>query len=181
MNKNINTKRDHFILKFTILILNMDIWFYLISIILLIIGIIYSMNTTGTHHKGVYKGYGTDLENIPTLLSRIRWVSHSRGRINYEARYIIYAFILTLMSGFISYNRIIPGKKFIQILVSMWLILISLHRFYEHHAEKFVHYCVDSNTKRIMKKLKVKKVKKLPTNRQCENPFGPAWNFKYFI
>jgi len=159
----------------------MDILFYLVSIVILIAGIMASKNTTGTHHKGVDKGYGTESEDVSTLLNRIRWVSHSRGRINYAARYIIYAFILIIPIGFISYNGIIPGPKFLQVLLSIWITLISLHRFFDHHGEKFVHYCVDSNARRVMKKLKARKVKNLSINKECENPLGPAWNFKYLI
>mgnify|MGYP001595244672 CR=1 FL=1 len=146
--------------------------------IILILVLIWSAKNTmtkcGPADRAVIKGRGSNMENINILLSRILWVSKYKKRIDYKTRFLMIACVITLILSFVIQLQDI--ELFYTVFI-VWLILFSLHKFFDYHLEKFSQFYTVTNTKIIRKKLQFfTKIKTLPTiNVNAKD----AWNYSY--
>ena len=131
-----------------------------------------------THNPENYamaKGYGTKKEMLNTLLSRIQWVNNYKSRINFSARMYFPAFLIAFMICSVFSLNI---RQFVFIILLSWIILMSHHRWIDHHSDKFVNYYIDKNVEIIRKKLKLpKRLKKLNLVKKKHSASGECWNY----
>jgi hypothetical protein len=130
-------------------------------------------------NKYINKSYGNINESIQTILDRTEFASHYNGRLNIETKYFFYSLILSFITSTIHTKDVLPSPKtYIQCVFTLWLVLLSFHKFFQHHSEKFGNYAINQNIKILRKKLNLKRGKihpithKFPLNSQC-------WNFTY--
>jgi hypothetical protein len=130
-------------------------------------------------NKYINKSYGNINESVQLVLDRTEFASHYKGRLNVKAKYFLYSLILSFITSTIYTESVLPSPKiYIQTVFTLWLVLLSFHRFFEHHSEKFGNYAINKNIKLLRKKLNLKKGKeKLPISRKF--PLNSCWNFTY--
>ena len=153
--------------------------FYIIIIGIIIFVIKYNCIFMSPENKYINKSYGNINESIQLLLDRTEFASHYKGRLNVKAKYFLYSLILSFITSTIYTESVLPSPKiYIQTVFTLWLVLLSFYRFFEHHSEKFGNYAINKNIKLLRKKLNLKKAKeKLPISRKF--PLNSCWNFTY--
>lgn len=131
--------------------------------------------------EGIYnsKGYGNVEESVQILLDRCDWANQYAGRINLSIRFLLIAFICTLLVLVVIQNKIPEISVYIQGVLLMWLFLRGSHYFFRHHCDKFSNYAIDRNIRLIRKKLNIKGGGKLHP-RTCKfKSASSCWNFTY--
>jgi len=153
--------------------------FYIIIIGIIIFVIKYNCIFMSPENKYINKSYGNINESVQLVLDRTEFASHYKGRLNVKAKYFLYSLILSFITSTIYTESVLPSPKiYIQTVFTLWLVLLSFHRFFEHHSEKFGNYAINKNIKLLRKKLNLKKGKeKLPISRKF--PLNSCWNFTY--
>lgn len=154
------------------------IGYIIIGIVVILIGKKYK-SQMGPNSQSLNKGYGKRSDNIKTLLKRIEWVNRYKGRCNYPIRFIIYAVILSILVSILIYDKKLPPiTTFIQMVLVLWVALLSLQLYFDHHVDKYAHYYIDKNLKYITKRLKLKLPKDVPTYENNEPLTADCHNFK---
>ena len=64
---------------------------YMLVVVAIVISFYYISKTLQTHGPLSNKGYSQDNDSVPTMLNRIQWSNHYKGRLNMVPRYIFYA------------------------------------------------------------------------------------------
>lgn len=130
---------------------------YIIVLILLLFSLKVIRKDTTPINDLVDKSYPNIDDSVSVLLDRIEWSNHYPGRIKYIFRFIIYSFIITLITNIIVFEKLKDGKLFLQLMISITIILLVLNSFFSHHADKFGSSAIDENIRLIRKKLNKKR------------------------
>jgi len=101
--------------------------------------------------------YGSSKDSIGTIIDRIDWANHYKGRIPHTLRYLFCAIILTFLILFIYENSVPKFSRFIQCLFISWIVLVAFYEYTQHHGDKYAHYGIHRNTKLLRKKLQTPK------------------------
>ncbi len=133
------------------------IYYYIIILIILFYSIKTISKNTTPINKLIDRSYPENNDSISILLDRIEWTNHYPGRIQYIFRFIIYSIIISLINSIIIYNKLPDGKIFIQLMLGIFIVLLTLNSFFSHHADKFASYSIEKNVKFLRKKLGVKR------------------------
>lgn len=149
---------------------------YTIIIILFIMFFKIWSQTTGPESDAYNKGYGSKQESVATLLTRIEWSNHCKGRVNLLPRHYIYSVIIVLFVLIAVLNRIPTGLELARGIFVSFLFLMALTNYNNHHGDKFPHYAIDSNVQLLRKKLKLRKT---PISRvkKVWSSTSQCWNF----
>jgi purine-cytosine permease-like protein len=86
------------------------------------------------------------------------------------------AIIAAVLVASILHDKNLEWVRLVQVIFVIWVVLVSADNFYTHHADKYAHYYIDSNMRRIRRALGLKKTKKLeavlngaPLTARCHN------------
>jgi hypothetical protein len=130
---------------------------YIIVFILLIFSLKIVSKYTTPINELIDKSYPNIDDNVSILLDRIEWTNHYQGRIKYIFRFIIYSFIITLITNIIIFEKLKDGKLFLQLMISICIILLVLNSFFNHHSDKFGASSIDESINLIRKKINKKR------------------------
>jgi len=130
-------------------------YIYTFIIILICILSLYIISRQLSPNKDIFiKGRPYIDDDISTNIDRIDWSNKYPGRVNMIGRYGLYAIVISFFTGII-YTNNIDSFTMLQSVIVVWLVLITSHSFFTHHADKFCNYFIDSNIKHIRKKLNI--------------------------
>lgn len=127
------------------------------------------------------KGFTQENDSIKTMLDRIQWSAHHKGRLNMVPRIMFYSIICTFTASCILLNRLPDFINFMGTVICIWLFLISFDGFFSHHGDKFCSFAVEQNVENIREKLNYEKGDLSKLSEQAENflPDHPCCNFVY--
>ena len=148
---------------------------YTLIICITIYAFILNRKYTGANAVSLNKGYRADENDIAILLSRIKWVNRYKNRVNYVLRYIIYSSIISSLLCIVVGD--VPAGTFLQMFLITWLSIYSLHKYFDHHAEKYAHYYIYDNVKMLQKLLRLKDIDDFPTHINNEPITSECHNF----
>lgn len=114
----------------------------------------------------MYKGLSNKDSNIEELLARILWVNKSKSRIPYKSRYLFISILIVLILYPIIH---IKGVEYIQVIIITFIVLMSTHIYFEFHSEKFAQYYIQTNIKKVVKKLNLRLPKRLKVSNDTIN------------
>lgn len=153
---------------------------YVVAAALLVLSLYLVKKDTGSVNQAVRKGYKQSGDTTSTMLDRIEWSNHHRGRVSFAGRYMFYALVITLAASIIFVNGFPPASTFLQMAIVTWLALMSFHSYFSHHADKFSSYTIDSNLAAVRKKLGLEKGDLSKLSEQLEGLPGHHGCFTFF-
>lgn len=127
------------------------------------------------------KAYTQPDDSIDTIIERIKWSNHYKGRVNYVCRYFVWSVIITYLVGIICFNDIPKPVTSLQLIIVVWLILNFLDSFFTFHVDKFTSYAIEQNIDKIRMKLKLptKKQSELSEKKEMPPPYDRCFSFGY--
>ncbi len=126
---------------------------YILVLALFIISLCVNITQSGPLNATTRKGYMQPGDSVATMLDRVQWSNQHHGRINYICRYFTWAVPISFMVSIVFLNRLPDSVTFVQVLLVVWISLLSYDSFFNFHADKFSSYTVDQNIKGIRKAL----------------------------
>lgn len=120
-------------------------------------------------------GYRFPTDSVETLVARIKWANGYTRRVSYTLRYLIYACIISWLVCIVVEN--VKPWVLIQLVLVIWLALMSFHRYFYHHADKYPHYYIHDNVCQIQKLLGLKDIDNLPIRTNTEPLYTECHNY----
>ena len=137
-----------------------------ILIVLFVLSLYIAGKQLGISQPDVRKCYGNKTDNVATLLDRIQWANHHVDRVNFKARFLLFAIIIAFFTSIIFEKQVNTKNMFISTII-IWIVLLTTNTFFRFHADQFADYFIDNNLKQLRKKLKVpKNIKGLQTHNR---------------
>lgn len=146
------------------------IYSLLILLSILIVSLIYIKNNIGPNNKYINGCHMDTTDSIDDILYKMKNTINYYGRYPYIFRYMFYSIVISFVSMIIISSTITSFYTLLQNVFVIWIILLMLHSYFTHHADKFVSYCLSKGIKQIEKKLKIRTPIKInDTGKNTEN------------
>lgn len=126
----------------------------LILLILLAISIYLIGKRLGIAQPDVKKCYGNRTDSIATLLDRTQWANHHLDRVNFQARFLLFAIVISFFASVV-YERSLNAQNMLVCTIIIWILLLGMSNFFRFHADQFPDYFIDGNLKQIRMKQKL--------------------------
>lgn len=152
---------------------------YIGIVLLVVYATLIIMKQHGPECSEMSLGHGKKKEKIAVLLDRIQWANKYKGRLAYTLRHFVFAFIVLFISV-VSLGGDFPlAIRFFPALLVAWVCMVALHKFFDHHTDKFAHYFVNTNANIIRKKLRLRKSRTPIYNPHKFTPSSSAWLYTH--
>jgi hypothetical protein len=150
-----------------------------ISVLLLVLYVLKEQRS-GPTHESCSRGYHQESDDMRTLLDRIEWSSVRTNRVNYVSRYLIWGLWVTFLGTIIITEQVCrPPLEFLRNWITISVILLGLHGYYDWHSDKFSTFTTLEGVKKLRSKMGVKK-SDLELLSSCQEKFsnsGAVWTF----
>ena len=134
--------------------------------VLFVISLYFISKKLGIAQPDVRKCYGDKTDSIATLLDRIQWANHDVNRVNFKARFMLFALVISFFASVV-YEPKVNTKNIFLCTVIVWIVLLTTNTFFRFHADQFADYFIDNNLKQIRKKLNLtSNIKDLQTHNR---------------
>jgi hypothetical protein len=156
-----------------------------VSFILVLCLFIVIVKQCGPTNYTLRKAYKQNEDDLNTMLNRISWANHHRGRINYNARFVGISIVTAFLVSIVVYDGRLPDFiSFIQILLVVFFCNIVPHAFLTYHSDKFASYAIEENVNSIRQKINIQldgDVNNLSEQTERITPNHPCFQFIYDV